>query len=132
MLEVNKRVLMRLFLLLNTLLFYSISLHSQSDTVSIVRNYPQKTFVRETVSSNISIYPVPVRENSFTIRTDRDMISVKVTNMIGQDIFRAQYTNPLSQTKVLLKKTTRGMYLVTIVFVDGTRIVKKIMIENPE
>ncbi len=132
MLEVNKRVLMRLFLLLLTLLFYSISLHSQSDTVSIVRNYPQKTFVRETVSSNISIYPVPVRENSFTIRTDRDMISVKVTNMIGQDIFRAQYTNPLSQTKVLLKKTTRGMYLVTIVFVDGTRIVKKIMIENPE
>ncbi|OFY61915.1 MAG: hypothetical protein A2V46_11375 [Bacteroidetes bacterium RBG_19FT_COMBO_42_7] len=123
---------MRLFLLLLTLLFYSISLHSQSDTVSIVRNYPQKTFVRETVSSNISIYPVPVRENSFTIRTDRDMISVKVTNMIGQDIFRAQYTNPLSQTKVLLKKTTRGMYLVTIVFVDGTRIVKKIMIENPE
>jgi hypothetical protein len=123
---------MRLFLLLLTLLFYSISLHSQSDTVSIVRNYPQKTFVRETVSSNISIYPVPVRENRFTIRTDRDMISVKVTNMIGQDIFRAQYTNPLSQTKVLLKKTTRGMYLVTIVFVDGTRIVKKIMIENPE
>jgi hypothetical protein len=123
---------MRLFLLLLTLLFYSISLHSQSDTVSIVRNYPQKTFVRETVSSNISIYPVPVRENSFTIRTDRDMISVKVTNMIGQDIFRAQYTNPLSQTKVLLKKTTRGMYLVTIVFIDGTRIVKKIMIENPE
>ena len=132
MLEVNKRVLMRRFLLLITLLFYSISLHSQSDTVSIVRNYPQKTFVGETVSSNISIYPVPVRENSFTIRTDRDMFSVKVTNMIGQDIFRAQYTNPLSQTKVLLKKTTRGMYLVTIVFIDGTRIVKKIMIENPE
>ncbi|MBS1231623.1 MAG: hypothetical protein H6R35_461 [Bacteroidetes bacterium] len=123
---------MRLFLLLFTLLYYSISLHSQSDTVSVVRNYPQKTFMRETVSSNISIYPVPVRENSFTIRTDRDMISVKVTNMIGQDIFRAQYTNPLSQTKVLIKKTTRGMYLVTIVFIDGTRIVKKIMIENPE
>jgi len=69
LLEINKRVLMRLFLLLFTLLYYSISLHSQSDTVSVVRNYPQKTFMRETVSSNISIYPVPVRENSFTIRT---------------------------------------------------------------
>lgn len=114
------------------LLFYYISLHSQSDTASVVRNFPQKTFVKENVNSNISIYPVPVRENSFTIRTDRDMISVKVTNMIGQDIFRAQYTNPLSQTKVLLKKTNRGMYLVTIVFEDGTRVVKKIMIENPE
>jgi hypothetical protein len=60
------------------------------------------------------------------------MTSVKVTNMIGQDIFRAQYSNPVSVTKVLLKKPTRGMYLVTIAFVDGTRIVRKVMIENPE
>ncbi len=132
MIEVTKRVLMKQSLLLITLLFYSITLHSQNDTASVVRNYPQKTFIRETVSSNITIYPVPVRENSFSIKTDRDMISVKVTNMIGQDIFRVQYNNPVSHTKVMLKKTTRGMYLVTITFIDGTRIVKKIMIENPE
>jgi hypothetical protein len=123
---------MKQSLLLIALLFYSITLHSQNDTVSVVSNYPQKTFIRETVSTNITIYPVPVRENSFSIKTDRDMISVKVTNMIGQDIFRAQYNDPVSHTKVLLKKTTRGMYLVTITFIDGTRIVKKIMIENPE
>lgn len=119
-------------LLLISLLLYCITLHSQNDTVSVVRNYPQKTFVKETVSSNITIYPVPVRENSFSIKTDRDIVSVKVTNMIGQDIFKVQYKSPVSHTKVLLKQTTRGMYLVTITFVDGTRIVKKIMIENPE
>jgi hypothetical protein len=130
--EVKKSVLMKQRLLLFSLLLYSITLHSQNDTNSVVRNYPQKTFIRETVSSNITIYPVPVRENSFSIKTDRDMISVKVTNMIGQDIFRAKYTSPLSQTRVLLKQPTRGMYLVTITFIDGTRIVKKIMIENPE
>jgi len=132
LLEVDKRVLMRRILLLISFLFYSIGLHSQNDTVSIVRNYPQKTFVKETATSNISIYPVPVRQNSFTIKTDRDMTSVKVTNMIGQDIFRAQYKTPMPLTKVLLIKPTRGMYLVTIAFVDGTRVVKKIMIENPE
>ena len=119
-------------LLLISLLLYCITLHSQNDTISVVRNYPQKAFVKETVSSNITIYPVPVRENSFSIKTDRDIVSVKVTNMIGQDIFKAQYKSPVSHTKVLLKQTTRGMYLVTITFVDGTRIVKKIMIENPE
>lgn len=119
-------------LLLISLLLYCITLHSQNDTVSVVRNYPQKTFVKETVSSNITIYPVPVRENSFSIKTDGDIVSVKVTNMIGQDIFKVQYKSPVSHTKVLLKQTTRGMYLVTITFVDGTRIVKKIMIENPE
>ena len=123
---------MKQSLLLILLLLYCITLHSQSDTVSVVRNYPQKTFIKETITSNITIYPVPVRENSFSIKTDRDIVSVKVTNMIGQDIFKAQYKSPVSHTKVLLKQTTRGMYLVTITFVDGTRIVKKIMIENPE
>jgi hypothetical protein len=119
-------------LLLLTFLLYCITLHSQNDTANIVRNYPQNAFAKETASSNITIYPVPVRENSFSINTDRDIISVKVTNMIGQDIYRTQYKSPVSHTKVLLKQTTRGMYLVTITFVDGTRIVKKIMIENPE
>lgn len=132
MIEVKKRVLMKHILLLITFFLMPICLFSQKDTVSVVLNNPQKTFARETASSNISIYPVPVRDNSFTIKTDRDMISVKVTNMIGQDIFRAQYSNPSSVTKVLLKNPTRGMYLVTIAFTDGTRIVRKVMIENPE
>jgi hypothetical protein len=132
LLEVKKRVLMKHNLLIISFLLIPICLHSQKDTSSVVRNYPQKTFARETFSSNISIYPVPVRENSFTIKADREMTSVKVTNMIGQDIFRAQYSNPAAVTKVLLKKPTRGMYLVTIAFADGTRIVRKVMIENPE
>ncbi len=125
-------MLMKHILLVISFLLFSLGLYSQRDTTSAVRNYPQKTFIRETVSSNINIYPIPVRENSFTIRTDREMTMVKVTNMIGQDIFRAQYKDPVSNTKVLLKKPTRGMYLVTISFTDGTRVVKKIMIENPE
>jgi len=123
---------MKHILLVISFLLFSLGLYSQRDTTSAVRNYPQKTFIRETVSSNINIYPIPVRENSFTIRTDREMTMVKVTNMIGQDIFRAQYNNPVSITKVLLKKPTRGMYLVTISFTNGTRVVKKVMIENPE
>jgi hypothetical protein len=108
------------------------ALHSQNDTVSIVRSEQQKSFPRDDNTSLVTIYPVPVRQNTFTIRTEKDMTLVKVTNMIGQDIFRAQYKNPVPTTKVLLKKPTRGMYLVTISFVDGTRVVRKIMIENPE
>jgi len=123
---------MKHILLLIPFLLIPICLHSQKDTVSVVRNFPQKTFVKETPGSNITIYPVPVRDNSFTIKADRHMVSVKVTNMIGQNIFRAQYSDPVSVTKVLLKKPTRGMYLVTLAFTDGSRIVRKIMIENPE
>ena len=123
---------MKQILLLITFISFMPVLHSQNDTVSIVRSEPQKSFLRESNISLVSIYPVPVRQNTFTIRTEKDMTLVKVTNMIGQDIFRAQYKEPVPSTKVLLKKPTRGMYLVTISFVDGTRVVKKIMIENPE
>ncbi len=123
---------MKHILLLISFLLITLSLHSQKDTVSVVRNFPQKTFVRETPVSNITIYPVPVRDNSFTIKADRNMVSVKVTNMIGQDIFRAQYSDPVSMTKVVLTKPARGMYLVTLAFADGSRIVRKVMIESPE
>ncbi|MDX9725818.1 MAG: T9SS type A sorting domain-containing protein [Bacteroidales bacterium] len=119
-------------LLLIIFVLFALNSHSQSDTSSVVRSVPQKTFIRESSGSNINIYPVPVRQDSFTIRTDREMKSVRVTNMIGQDIFRADYKEPIPQAKVILKKPTRGMYLVTIGFTDGTRIVKKIMIENPK
>lgn len=132
MLKVKKRVLMKHILLLISFLLITLSLHSQKDTVSVVRNFPQKTFVRETPVSNITIYPVPVRDNSFTIKADRNMVSVKVTNMIGQDIFRTQYSDPVSMTKVVLTKPARGMYLVTLAFADGSRIVRKVMIESPE
>jgi hypothetical protein len=123
---------MKQILLLIIFISSTLSLHSQNDTVSVVRSDPQKAFLRETNPSPINIYPVPVRQNSFTIRTEKEMTLVKVTNMIGQDIFRMQYKNPVPITKVMLNKPTRGMYLVTIGFLDGTRIVKKIMIENPE
>ena len=80
----------------------------------------------------VSIYPVPVRENSFTIKTDRDVSFVRITNIIGQDIFRVQYNNPQQLTKINLDNPKRGMYLVTILFSDGTRVVKKIMVEESE
>jgi hypothetical protein len=123
---------MKQSLLILFLLVFSLRLQAQKEIDSVVRHDPSKTFTREITPASISIYPVPVRENSFSIKTDRDMTSIKVTNMIGQDIYRAQYKDPLSYTKILLARPARGMYLVTIAFVDGTRVVRKIMVENPQ
>ena len=130
--NVSKSVLMKHILLLITFLFFASAAHSQSDTAAIGKNFTRNNLIRESSVVNISIYPVPVRNNYFTIKTDRNMTAVKVTNMIGQDIFRAQYKDPLPTIKVLLKQPTRGMYLVTINFIDGSRTVKKIMVESSE
>ena len=123
---------MKHILLLIHFIFIAMTVHSQNDTTVIGRSYAQKNSGGETAAVNITIYPVPVRNNSFTIKTDRNMSAVKVTNMIGQDIFRAQYKDPLPLAKISLRQPRKGMYLVTISFVDGTRIVKKIMVENTE
>ena len=91
-----------------------------------------RIFNRPASTVNITIYPVPVRENNFTIKTDKDISFVRITNIIGQDIFRVKYNNPEQQIRIMLDNPKRGMYLVTINFSDGTRVVKKIMIEESE
>jgi len=123
---------MRKFLFLICLLIFTTILHAQKDTVSVLNNTAQKSFVKEAVNVNVNIYPVPVRDNNFTVRTDRNITLVKITNMIGQDIYRVQYNNPQSLIKVWLDNPKRGMYLVTLMFDDGTRVVKKILVEESE
>jgi hypothetical protein len=123
---------MRKSLPLIFLLVFTLSLHGQKDSVNIAGVLAQKNFTTETNNLNISIYPVPVRDNSFTIKTEKDISFVKITNIIGQDIFRFQYSDPQQLIKIFLNNPKRGMYLVTIIFSDGVRVVKKIMVEQSE
>ena len=110
---------------------FTINLQAQKDTTSLASNIREKSISSKS-DINVSIYPVPVREDNFTIKTDKEVSSVKITNIIGQDIYRARYNNPETLNKIVLDNPRRGMYLVTIVFSDGIRVVKKIMIEKSE
>ena len=113
-------------------LIFTLTLHGQKESIDITGAIAQKDISREANSANVSIYPVPVRDNSFTIKTDKDISFVKITNIIGQDIFRIQYNDPQQLIKILLESPKRGMYLVTIIFSDGLRVVKKILVEQSE
>ena|SRR5665647_3783183 len=115
------------FLLISTLI-----LHGQKDTSYVTALLNQKDYYKEALNANVSIYPVPVRDNSFTIKSEKYISYVKITNIIGQDIYRFQYNDPTQLIKVSLENPKRGMYLVTIKFSDGMRIVKKIMVEQSE
>ena len=123
---------MKKSLLLIFLLIFTLTLHGQKDTINVIGSLVQKTFSREANNASISIYPVPVRDNSFTIKSDRDVSFIKITNIIGQDVFRLHYNDPQQLIKITLENPKRGMYLVTIVFSDGIRVVKKIMVEQSE
>jgi hypothetical protein len=123
---------MKKSLLLIIFLILTISLHAQKDTVSFGSTASQKDIYRNVANTFVSIFPVPVKDNSFTIKTEKDFTFIKITNIIGQDIFRAQYSNPQQLTRILLDNPRRGMYLVTISFSDGSRVVKKIMVEESD
>lgn len=121
---------MKRSLLFIVLVFFVISLQAQKE--NIIGSLPQKDVSKGAANINVTIYPVPVRDNNFTIRTDRDVSFVKITNIIGQDIFRNRYNSPQQLTRILLDNPKMGMYLVTINFIDGTKVVKKIMVEESE
>ena len=122
---------MKKYLLIILLAIFTINLQAQKDTTNIGA-IPRKAVSSDAANINITIYPVPVRENQFTVKTDRDVSFIRVTNIIGQDIFRIQYNNPQQLNKIILDNPNRGMYLVTIIFSDGKRVVKKIMVEESE
>ena len=113
-------------------LIFTITLQAQRDTVKYASYAVQKNAYADAANININIYPVPVRENRFTIKSDKEISFVKITNIIGQDIFRSQYSTPQTIIKIDLDNPQRGMYLVTIIFSDDVRVVKKIMIEQSE
>lgn len=123
---------MRISLLTILLLVFTVSLPAQKDTVKYISPLAQQDISKYSSPVSVTIFPVPVRENSFTIRADKDITLVRITNIIGQDIFRIQYNDPQPLIKIFLDNPKRGMYLVTIIFSDGSRVVKKIMIEESE
>jgi hypothetical protein len=122
---------MKKYLLILLLIFFTINLQAQKDTANMGK-IQLKGVLTDASGINITIYPVPVRENNFTIRTNRNVSFIRITNIIGQDIYRKQYNNPLQLNKISLDNPKRGMYLVTIIFEDGVRVVKKIMVEETE
>jgi Secretion system C-terminal sorting domain len=123
---------MKKSLLLVFFVIFTITLQAQKDTVNYSPYNIGKNLSADASNININIYPVPVRENTFTIKSDKEISSVKITNIIGQDIYRVQYNNPQTIVKIVLDNPKRGMYLVTLIFSDNVRIVKKIMIEQSE
>jgi hypothetical protein len=123
---------MRKILHLLLLLIFTVSLHAQKDSLSYMSALARQDVNKPSMAVNVTIYPVPVRENNFTINSDKDISFVRITNIIGQDIFRVKYNNPEQQIRIMLDNAKRGMYLVTINFSDGTRVVKKILIEESE
>jgi hypothetical protein len=123
---------MKKSLLFILFIIFTLILQAQKDTVTVSPGNIQKSALADAANISISIFPVPVRENYFTVRSEKGITGIKVTNIIGQDILKTKYNNPENLIKIILDNPKRGMYLVTISLEDEARVVKKIMIEQAE
>jgi hypothetical protein len=117
-------------LLIFIVLSLSLNIFSQRDSVNYSILSSRKGSIKDELNVNVSLYPVPVRENNFTIKSDKEISSIKITNIIGQNIFSVKYNTPQLISKIVLDNPRRGMYLVVILFSDDTRVVKKVMVEG--
>jgi hypothetical protein len=121
---------MKKLLLFFLFITFSSIIVAQKDTTGVSFNNNQKYSISEVQNINLNIYPVPVRDNNFTIKCDKEISYIRITNIIGQDIYKMKYNTPQTISKIVLDNPQRGMYIVTIAFVDMSRIVRKIMIEG--
>jgi hypothetical protein len=100
-------------------------LFSQSNSTGL----PVSSYLNENTNVNVNIFPVPVKNSTFTITSEKEIIHIKITNIIGQDIFSSRFSEQKS-IRITLNNAKRGMYIITITFSDNIRIVKKIMVED--
>jgi len=119
---------MKKYLLLFFLFAITTSLFSQRD--STITLGPAVN-ARENTNVSVNIFPVPVRNNTFTINSEKEISYIKITNIIGQDIFKSRFSEQTS-IRITLNNAKRGMYIITISFSDDTRVVKKIMVEESD
>jgi len=121
---------MRKILLIIIILPFYFNLFAQEGSAKSAVSGTEKAVIEQEEQVNIKIFPVPVFDGRFTITSDKDFISVRMTNIIGQEITRERFYYPRSRTEVTFQGAEKGIYLVTIEFEDNTKIVKKILVDS--
>lgn len=125
------RLLMKEAVLTAIILLSFVPLYAQRDQVPVSNQaVVRQTAASESDSSNLRIFPVPVKENNFTVTSEKEISIIRVTNIIGQEIYRSRFSAPVLTTRIFLDTPQRGFYLVTVIFADNTRVVRKIMVET--
>ncbi len=82
------------------------------------------------VSSNILIYPNPVKNNKFYVKSETVIKSVEVLNVLGENIKKIyNETNVAYNIFVELGDVQKGMYLVKITLKNGKSVIRKIILK---
>jgi hypothetical protein len=119
----------KIFLIL-IIAFQIGTLLAQKASVSSAVNNARKEVVSTMADqSEVKIFPVPVKDNNLNVTSEKEISTIRITNIIGQEVYNKRYPSPVTSSSIPLDNPQRGMYLVTIIFTDNSRAVRKILVE---
>jgi hypothetical protein len=123
-------MLVKKILLFVIILITTCSAFGQKDSLTVRSFAVTKGAAGYPADPTVNIFPVPVRDGQMTITAEKEIYSIKITNIIGQDIYKSTPGESFQNLKISLDNPRRGVYIVSVIFADRTRCVKKIMVEG--
>ena len=82
------------------------------------------------IHSEVLIYPNPVTDNNFFVKSDRLIKKVEVLNVLGQTIKTViNETNIPYNILVEIGNIKKGMYMVQVTLEGGEKIINKIIVK---
>lgn len=121
---------MRLFTTLFLIFVFALSASSQVTSINSANGEKERLISPGEQVTDLKIFPVPVLNNHFTVTCSKSIISVRMTNIIGQEVVNEKFSYPQNRSEISFVNAEKGIYLVTIEFEDKTKIVRKILVDT--
>ena len=93
--------------------------------------FSSKSAVNVSLDYDVVIYPNPVTNDFFSVKSDQTIKTVEVLNVIGQCVKRVDNETGVSYNIfVKIPDCEKGMYMVKITFEDNNTIIRKIFVKK--
>jgi len=113
-------------ILISLVFILSLNYSARSQGMSFQNKKPSVSIIH----SNVLIYPNPVTDNKFFVKSEQLIKKVEVLNVLGQNIKTvSNETNVPYNILVELGNIKKGMYMVQVTLDSGEKIINKIIVK---
>jgi len=104
-------------------------------TIFFIHNTQAQGFMSSGISVTLTdydviIYPNPVTDNKFYVKSEKVIKSVEVINVLGQNIKTVNNETDLAYNiHIDIGNVEKGMYMVKITFDDKKTIIRKLIVK---
>jgi hypothetical protein len=82
--------------------------------------------VREYSAPSFSMFPNPMSDGQFAIRSSHELAAITILSASGQQIFQTKMAYATQFANITLPEAAPGIYFVEVLFADGRRMTQKV------